>query len=122
MSRLRIAFPTEGNGGLDETVSEVFGRARTLTLGDVEDGRVLGVEVVENPAASLAHGSGPFVVKLLADRNVDLVMALEFGPGASSLIEHYGMRMIKVEKNKIISKLIAELNKILRLNQQGISF
>ncbi|MEM4728056.1 MAG: NifB/NifX family molybdenum-iron cluster-binding protein [Candidatus Bathyarchaeia archaeon] len=113
MSRLRIAFPTVGYGGLDEAVSDVFGRARTLTLVDVEDGKVLGVEVVENPAASLAHGSGPLVAKLLADRDVELVMASEFGPGASILIEHYGMRMIKADKNKRISKIIEEVSKII---------
>ncbi len=113
MNRLRIAFPTEGYGGLEETVSEVFGRAKTITLVDVEDGRVMDVEVIENPAATLSHGSGPIVVKLLAERGIDLVMAVELGPGASSLIGHHGIRMIKVEKNKRISKIIEELDKIL---------
>lgn len=74
MSRLRIAFPTEGHGGLDETISEVFGKAKTLTLVDIEEGRILDATVVENPGASLDQGSGPLAVKLLADRNVDLVM------------------------------------------------
>lgn len=108
-----MAFPTMGHGGLEETISEVLGRAKTLTLVDVEDGRILDVEVVENPAASLSHGSGPILVKFLADRDVDLVMAVEFGPGASSLIEYYGIRKVKVEKGKRISEIIKELNKIL---------
>ncbi len=113
MSRLRIAFPTEGYDGLDETISEVFGKAGTLTLVDVEDGRILDVTLIENPGASLNPGSGPLAVKLLADRNADLVMAVELGPGASSLIKHHGMKMVKVDNNKRISEIIKESNKII---------
>ncbi|MBS7638183.1 NifB/NifX family molybdenum-iron cluster-binding protein [Candidatus Bathyarchaeota archaeon] len=113
MSKLRIAFPTKGYDGLDETISEVFGKAKTLTLVDVEDGRILDVTVIENPGASLDQGSGPLAVKLLADGNVDLVMAVEIGPGASSLIKHHGMKIVKVDGNKRISEIIRELNKII---------
>jgi predicted Fe-Mo cluster-binding NifX family protein len=36
VKKVRIAFPTEGEKGLDDTVSKVFGRANTFTIVDLE--------------------------------------------------------------------------------------
>lgn len=64
---LRVAVPTGARGGLEDLVSEVFGRADTYTIVDVGDGEVKSVEVVRNPAVSYTHGVGPIVVKMLVD-------------------------------------------------------
>jgi predicted Fe-Mo cluster-binding NifX family protein len=47
------------HAGLNDVVSEVFGKAKTFTLVDVENGEVKDVKVVDNPAASYEYGSGP---------------------------------------------------------------
>ena len=52
MRKVRIAVATKGRGGLEDSVSEVFGKAKTLTIIDVENGEVKNVQVVDNPAAS----------------------------------------------------------------------
>jgi predicted Fe-Mo cluster-binding NifX family protein len=47
---LIIAIPTKRNGGLKDVVSDVFGRANTFTILDIEKGAIKNVKVLENPA------------------------------------------------------------------------
>ena len=106
LRRIRIAIPTKGKGGLKDVVSDVFGRANTFTIVDVEGGAAKNVKVLENPAVSYQHGAGPIVVKMLVDSNVNLVIAPEFGPGASSLLEQHNIEKISMKPGTIISEAI----------------
>jgi len=108
MRKLRIAVPTKAYAGLEDSVSEVFGKAKTFTIVDVEDGEVKNVQVVDNPAASYEHGAGPVAVKTLADLKVNLVMAVEFGPGASSLLEQHSIQKLSVEPNMRVTESIKQ--------------
>jgi predicted Fe-Mo cluster-binding NifX family protein len=87
-------------------VSDVFGRANTFTILEVEKGAIKSVKVLENPAASYGHGAGPIVVKMLTDSEVDIVIAAEFGPGASELLEHNKITMRLAEANIAVAKAI----------------
>jgi predicted Fe-Mo cluster-binding NifX family protein len=40
MAKLKIAIPTKACARLEDTVSQVFGKAKTFTMVDVEDGQV----------------------------------------------------------------------------------
>jgi len=105
---LRIAIPTEAYASLEDTVSEVFGKAKTFTIVDVENGQVRRVRVIDNPAASYDYGAGPVAAKTLADLRVDFVMATELGPGASGLLKHHGIRAISVKPGTRVADLIRE--------------
>ncbi|MEM3733890.1 MAG: NifB/NifX family molybdenum-iron cluster-binding protein [Nitrososphaerales archaeon] len=79
-----------------DEVAEVFGRAKTITVIDIVDGEVKDVQILQNPAANYRFGAGPILVKTLVDMEVDVVVACEFGPGASALLEdHKITRVIK---------------------------
>ena len=56
---MKIAIPTKGDKGLEDSVSDVFGRSERFTILEIADGSIVNVEVVENPAASYKHGAGP---------------------------------------------------------------
>jgi len=73
--KLRIAVATNGKKGLEDTVSEVFGRANTFTIADIEHGKIQILRILENPALQYEHGAGPIAVKELVDSTVNLVMA-----------------------------------------------
>jgi predicted Fe-Mo cluster-binding NifX family protein len=105
---LKIAVPTKGYAGLEDTVSEVFGKAKTFTIVDVENGQVRKVRVIDNPGASYDYGSGPVAAKTLADLRVDFVMATELGPGASGLLKHHGIGEISVKPGHKITDAIRE--------------
>jgi predicted Fe-Mo cluster-binding NifX family protein len=105
---LKIAVPTKRQGGLEDVVSDVFGRANTFTILEMEKGTIKSLKVLENPAASYAHGAGPIVVKMLIDSEVNMVIATEFGPGTSELLEHHKITRILVEANIAVAKAIKE--------------
>jgi predicted Fe-Mo cluster-binding NifX family protein len=106
---LRIAVPTKSHDGLEDVVSEVFGKAKTFTIVDADDGEVKNVQVVDNPASSYDYGSGPVAVKTLADLKVNLVIAAELGPGASGLLEHHNIRKTSVKPNTKVADSIKEI-------------
>jgi predicted Fe-Mo cluster-binding NifX family protein len=105
---LKVAVPTKAYAGLEDTVSEVFGKAKTFTIVDVENGQVRKVRVIDNPAASYDYGAGPVAAKTLADLRVDFVMATELGPGASGLLKHHDIRTISVKPGTKVADVIRE--------------
>jgi len=105
---LRIAVPTKSYGGLEDSVSEVFGKTRTFTIIEVENGQIRNVHVIDNPAASYDYGWGPIAVKTLADLKIDYVLASELGPGASGLLEHHHIRRVSVKPNTKVSDAVKE--------------
>jgi predicted Fe-Mo cluster-binding NifX family protein len=40
MVKLKIAVPTKAYAGLEDVVSEVFGKAKTFTIVEVENGQI----------------------------------------------------------------------------------
>jgi predicted Fe-Mo cluster-binding NifX family protein len=108
MRKLKIAVPTKAYAGLEDIVSEVFGKAKTFTIVDVENGQVKKVRVIDNPAASYDYGSGPVAVKTLADLKVNCVMAAELGPGASGLLDHHHIAKVSAKPNTKVADVIKE--------------
>jgi predicted Fe-Mo cluster-binding NifX family protein len=106
LEKLKIAIPTKGQGGLEDVVSDVFGRANTFTIVDVEKGAINNVKVLENPAVSYEHGAGPIVVKMLVDSGVNMVIAAEFGPGVSTLLDQHKVTKITVHAGSSVSESI----------------
>ena len=118
MAKRRIAVATDGENGLEDAVSNVFGRAKTFTIVDVEDERITNVSMLENPARSYPHGAGPIAIKTLIDKGVEVVIANEIGIGASDILKQHNITYIQAKpgtktrnaiknalrKNKKISK------------------
>ena len=89
-------FATEGEGGLDAKISEVFSRADSITVLDVNE-KVELVKVVENPAKDYKFGTGPIMVKTLVDLGAEVAVGARFGVGASSLLKDKGIRIVTVK-------------------------
>jgi len=115
MGKLRIAVPTQTHKGLEDIVSEVFGKAKTFTIVDIEDGEIKNVQVIDNPAASYEYGSGPVAVKTLADLKVNLVISGELGPGASSLLEHHNIKKASAKFNTKVAESVKQTLSELKL-------
>jgi predicted Fe-Mo cluster-binding NifX family protein len=93
----RIAVATNEKRGLEDVVSNVFGRAKTFTIVDAEDEKITDVRIIENPASTYHHGAGPIAVKMLIDENVEVVLANELGIGASELLKQHKVTIIPVK-------------------------
>ena len=112
MVNLRIAVATNGKDGLEDVVSNVFGRAKTFTIVDAEDDNIKGVTVVENPGVSYKHGAGPIVTMMLADKDVDVVIAYVLGLGADELLKQHNIKHIAIKPDTKVEKAIREALRI----------
>jgi len=109
MRKLKIAVATKKHKGLEDVVSEVFGKAKTFTIVDIEDGEVKNMQVIDNPAASYEYGSGPVAVKTLADLKVNLVISGELGPGASNLLEQHNIKKASAKFNTKVAESVKQV-------------
>lgn len=115
MDKIRIAITTTGYEGLDDSVSNIFGKTKTFTLANVEDGKVQNVRIIDNPAADYEHGSGPIAAKTLAELKVDLVITSQLGLGASELLQHHKITTMLVDPSikvsEAVKKALSQLHK-----------
>ncbi len=113
---MKIAVSTT-EGGLDDRVSDVFGRAVSFTIVDVEDGDIKSVEVVRNDFAVRGGGAGIAVSQFLADKGVEVVLTGNVGPNALSVLNSAGIKVYRAGGMKVkeaIEKFLkGELEQIL---------
>jgi predicted Fe-Mo cluster-binding NifX family protein len=88
---MRVAISTDG-----EYVSAHFGRCPAFTILDIDEGRVLGKEMIENPG----HQPG-FIPRFLHDRGVTCIIAGGMGPRAAEIFSSLGMEAIVGVAGKI---------------------
>ena len=112
MGKLRIAVATNEKNGLGDVVSKVFGRAKTFTIVDAEDEKIKCVTVVENPGLSYKHGAGPIVARMLADKDVDMVIAYVLGLGADELLKQHNIKHIAIKPNTKVENATREALRI----------
>jgi predicted Fe-Mo cluster-binding NifX family protein len=103
LDKIRVAVATNNQDGLDDTVSDVFGRAKTFTLLDIENNQITNIHFLENSAADFHHGAGPIAVKMLVDNKVNVVIANQLGFGASELLKDHDIKLIPVEPGTKVS-------------------
>ena len=83
---MRIAIPTNGKKGLDDTVAQHFGRSQTYTILD-ENGKI--VEIIDNTAEHTESGKVP--PELLKDHGTNIILCRDLGFRALNICNHLGM-------------------------------
>ena len=68
MATVRIAVPSDGQGGIDGKRAGHFGHCDVFTLFDVEDGKIKDISILSNKEH--VQGGCMVPVNLLADNNV----------------------------------------------------
>ncbi len=106
MGKVRMCIPTISNAGLEDSVSNIFAKSPTFTFIDIEDKTISKVIVEENTYREVKQGVGPVVMKSLQEREVDIIVAGEIGPGAKTLMEISGIQRVEVEPGLEVLKAI----------------
>jgi predicted Fe-Mo cluster-binding NifX family protein len=99
---MKIAIPTEDHKKLNDRVADTFSRAHTFTFIDIEKGKPGEITVIENTASKHKQGAGPLAARMLKENNVTILITGEVGPGATTILQDFG---IKVHKSKIGKKV-----------------
>lgn len=87
---------SKGAGGLDDVVSEVFGRAPYFTLVDIDGRKVKTARSIRNMAAERRHGAGPLICTKLNRLGADVVIAGNFGPTVSDILREADIESVTV--------------------------
>ena len=106
IAKFRIAVATNGKKELDDVVSNVFGRSKTFTIIDAENGKVISLKILENPALSYPHGAGPIAIKTLIDEGVKIVIANDLGIGASEILEAHNLKHVQAKPGTSVKDAI----------------
>ncbi len=72
MTTVRVAFPSEGNGGIEGVRAGHFGHCDVFTLVDLEDGQIKEVTTINNKEH--VQGGCMVPVNLLASHNVNALV------------------------------------------------
>lgn len=89
---MRIVVATT-EGGLDDQVSPVFGRAQTFTIVEVEGEEIKGASVIQNPYVNAPGGAGIQAAQLVASEGPEAVLAGNFGPNVAGVLSQAGIEM-----------------------------
>lgn len=85
---MKVCVPTRGSGGLDDHVSEHFGRAQTYTVVDRGSGKVT---VIVNKSDHMGGtGKPPEQIK---SSGSSIVLCSGLGPNAIAMLRSYGMEV-----------------------------
>ncbi len=88
MKKVKVAVPTMGDKGIDEFVSEHFGRAPTFTVVDLATNEV---KVIPNTSEHMG-GSG-YPPEIMAGAGVEVMLCSGLGPRAIGMFEQYGIEV-----------------------------
>ncbi len=95
MVKTLVAVPTS-EGGLDDDVHESLVRAETFTLVELEDGKVNGIKVIENPYKREPYGAGSKVALFLVNLGVNAIISRTDCPKGKMILDSTGVRMVIV--------------------------
>ncbi|MFH1403085.1 MAG: NifB/NifX family molybdenum-iron cluster-binding protein [Candidatus Altiarchaeota archaeon] len=90
---MNIAVATT-KGGLDDSVSPIFGRCIKITLVECEGGEISNVVITDNPGFMEAGGAGIKAAQYVSGLNAEAVIAGNFGPNASTVLSQSGVNML----------------------------
>ena len=127
MGKLKMAIATNGNNGLQDVVSQVFGGAKTFTLVDVENGKIEHVIVVEN-SLSYLQGAGPIIVQTLVDKGVDMLLANKPNSWVAEQLKQRKITHIQVKPGTNVEKAVAKvlrarsIESLMKLKPRGAMF
>jgi len=97
---MKIAVSTDSG-----QVAEHFGRCPQFTVAEIEDGKVVKQEVIENPG----HATG-FLPKFFSEMGVECIVAGGAGFRAQEFCNQYGIRLVVGVHGKVEDalKLLAD--------------
>ncbi|HIP63077.1 MAG TPA: dinitrogenase iron-molybdenum cofactor [Archaeoglobus profundus] len=97
---MKIAISTT-SGGLDDKVSDVFGRAVSFTIVEVKNGEIKNIEILKNEFAVRGGGAGVATSQFLIDKGVEVVLTGNIGPNALSVLNSAGVKVYRAGGLKV---------------------
>jgi predicted Fe-Mo cluster-binding NifX family protein len=104
---MKIAITSTGKE-MSCDVAELFGRCPYFIVGEIEDGKIIRTEILKNESENQSSGAGISAAKLLAENNIDAVIAQTIGPRAMDVLKQFNIEVYNGEGkiSEVIQKFI----------------
>jgi len=89
---MRVAIASLGPD-LNSLVSPSFGQAPYIIIVEVENGEIKNYEVYQNPGLITGKGKGVALAQFILSKNVDAVVAGQFGGNAYAILSQSGVKL-----------------------------
>lgn len=93
---MKIAISSTGND-LSDNVAELFGRCPYFIIADVKDGKIVKTAAIKNENENQSSGAGMSAAKLLAENDLNAVIAKSVGPRAMDVLKQFNIEVYKGE-------------------------
>ena len=100
---MKVAITSKGLN-LDSDVSLVFGRSPYFTIAELNDGEIIEVSYVDNPAKN-EMGAGSIAAQFIVDQGVEAVILGELGNIAFGILRNEGIKIYKINPGNIENNL-----------------
>lgn len=107
MTRVRIAVPSDGEGGLDGLRAGHFGHCDVFTFVDVEEGKIVDVTVLANKEH--VQGGCMVPVNLLAEHKVDALIVGGIGMRPLMGFRQVGIKVYHEAETRQIRPVIEQM-------------
>lgn len=107
MTRVRIAVPSDGEGGLDGMRAGHFGHCDVFTFVDVEEGKIVDVTVLANKEH--VQGGCMVPVNLLAEHKVDALIVGGIGMRPLMGFRQVGIKVYHEAETRQIRPVIEQM-------------
>ncbi len=87
---MKVAIPTNGERGLDEEVSNIFGRAPFFTIVDLDS---MSVVAKRNPGSLAQHAAGVASARAILNSGTSAVITREIGPNSYEILREAGVKV-----------------------------
>jgi len=93
---MKIAISSTGKE-LSDSVAELFGRCPYFVIAEVEDGKIIETTALKNESENQSSGAGMSAAKLLAEKDVNAVIAKSVGPRAMDVLKQFDIEVYNGE-------------------------
>ena len=82
---------------IDSNVAEIFGRCPYFIIAEIENKKIEKTETIENKNIDQMSGAGILTAKLMAEKNVDVVITKNIGPRAMDVLRQFDITVYSGE-------------------------
>jgi len=109
---MRIAISSIGKS-LDDNIAEVFGRCPYFIIVDIEKSEIKKNEIIKNVGDGQMSGAGMTAAKMIAEKEVNVVIAKNVGPRALDVLKQFNIDIFtgSGSAKKLLQKFIDKKQK-----------